>query len=164
MARDEPFSTPRVTASNLISVSQENRVAILFGPEDRGLTNEDLRYCDELVTIPTSEFASLNLAQAVMILCYELFCAGQKEPKKSLPRLAKRHELDGMYEQLKEILVRISYLNPENPDYWMNKLRKFFTRMQIRAGEVSMIRGICRQIDWYGKKCFQDGKDSRDKE
>ncbi|MBW2564903.1 MAG: RNA methyltransferase, partial [Deltaproteobacteria bacterium] len=73
------------------------------------------------------------------------------------PRLANRHELDGMYDQLKDILVKISYINHENPDYWMNKLRYFFTRMQLRAREVSIIRGICRQINWYGKKRYEDG-------
>ncbi|MDP3285979.1 MAG: hypothetical protein Q8M56_16230 [Desulfobacterales bacterium] len=62
-----------------------------------------------------------------------------------------------MYDQLKEILVRINYINPENPDYWMNKLRRFFTRLELRAREVSIIRGICRQIDWYGRKCYKEG-------
>ncbi len=62
-----------------------------------------------------------------------------------------------MYEQLKEILIRISYIHPDNPDYFMNSFRQFFTRLQFRAKEISIIRGICRQIDWYGKKCYQDG-------
>jgi tRNA/rRNA methyltransferase len=66
-----------------------------------------------------------------------------------------------MYDQLKDILVRINYINPENPDYWINKLRRFFSRLQLRAKEVSIIRGICRQIDWYGKKCYKDGKNMR---
>ncbi len=62
-----------------------------------------------------------------------------------------------MYDQLKDILVRINYINPENPDHWINGLRRFFNRLQLRAGEVSIIRGICRQIDWYGGKSFKDG-------
>ena len=53
--------------------------------------------------------------------------------------------------------MRIDYIRPENPDYWMNKLRRFFSRMQLRAGEVSIIRGICRQINWYAGKCHRDG-------
>ena len=52
-------------------------------------------------------------------------------------------------DQVKDLLVRIDYILPDNPDYWMNKLRRFFTRLQLRAGEVSIIRGICRQVDWY---------------
>ncbi len=150
-------ATPGPMARELVSLSGENRVALLFGPEDRGLTNEELRLCHRLVNIPTAQFSSLNLGQAVMVLCYELFKATLPEPKPFKPRLASRHELDGMYAQVKEILVRINYIQPENPDYWMNKLRHFFSRMQLRAAEVSIIRGICRQINWYAGKCHADG-------
>ncbi len=152
-------NTPSKLAQKLVPISIENRIAILFGPEDRGLSNEDIRYCHALVNIPSAEFSSLNLAQAVMIICYEIFIAGLEKNTETVPRLASRHELDGMYDQLKDILVRISYINPENPDYWINNLRRFFFRFQLRAKEVSIIRGICRQINWYGKKCYEDGQD-----
>jgi len=157
-------NSPSKLAEKLIPVSRENRIAIVFGPEDKGLSNEDIRHCHLLVNIPTAEFSSLNLAQAVMIICFEIFTAGRKENEEFMPRLANRHELDGMYDQLKDILVRICYINHENPDYWMNKLRHFFIRMQLRAREVSIIRGICRQIDWYGKKCYEDGLKEKKKE
>ncbi len=150
--------TPSKLAQMLIPISIENRIAILFGPEDRGLSNEDIRLCHELVNIPTAEFSSVNIAQAAMIICYEIFSAHRKENVEHTPRLANRFELDGMYDQLKEILVRISYINAENPDYWMNKLRHFCSRLKLQAKEVSMIRGICRQIDWYGKKQFDEGQ------
>jgi tRNA/rRNA methyltransferase len=148
---------PSKMAEKLVAISRSNRVAIVFGPEDRGLSNEDIRLCHQLVNIPTAQFASLNLAQAVMVMCYEMFTAGAGAGEEFSPRLAARHELDGMYDQLKDILVRISFINPENPDYWLNNLRHFFSRLQLRAKEVRVIRGICRQIDWYGKKCFQEG-------
>ena len=151
-------SRPAAMARRLIPLSRENRIAVVFGPEDRGLTNEELRLCHELVNIPTADFSSLNLAQAVMVLCYELHQAGRESVPEFAPRLATRHELDGMYDQLREILVRISYLNPENPDYWLHKLRQFFTRLQLRAREVSIIRGICRQVNWYAGKCYEDGR------
>lgn len=150
--------SPAVLAEELIPLSVHNAIAIVFGPEDRGLTNEDIRYCHELVNIPTADFSSLNLAQAVMILCYALFSAGRERAGEFVPRMATRHELDGMYEQLKDILVRIDYIKPDNPDYWIDKLRRFFTRVQLKAREVSIIRGICRQMDWYARKCFEDGK------
>jgi len=149
---------PSVLARRLIPISRENRIAVVFGPEDRGLINDELRLCHELVNIPTAEFSSLNLAQSVIVICYELYLAGREGNDAFAPRLATRHELDGMYDQLKDILVRISYLNPENPDYWMHKLRQFFTRLQLRAREVSLIRGICRQVDWYAGKCYRDGQ------
>jgi len=156
------IESPAKLARELIPITRNNTVAVLFGPEDRGLTNEDIRLCQWLVNIPTAEFSSLNLAQAVMVICYELFCANRQTRGAYAPRLANRHELDGMYEQVKEILVRINYINPENPDYWMAGIRRFFTRLQLRAKEVSIIRGICRQIDWYAGKCFEDGRKKRE--
>lgn len=156
------INSPLMLAQRLIPISKENRIAILFGPEDRGLSNEDIRHCHVLVNIPTSEFSSLNLAQAVMIMCYEIFTAGREANEEFIPRLADRHELDGMYDQLKDLLVRIDYINPENPDYWMNNLRHYFTRMKLRAKEVNIIRGICRQVDWYAKKCFENGQKQKD--
>ena len=151
------IQSPEKLAEQLVPISRENRVAVLFGPEDRGLSNEDLRRCHALVNIPTAAFSSLNLAQAVMVIAYALYRTGLKDPVPFAPKLANRHQLDGMYAQLKDILVRISYINPENPDYFMNNLRHFFTRLQLRAREVSIIRGICRQIDWYAGKCYRDG-------
>ena len=148
-------------APKLIPIAQDNQVGLLFGPEDRGLTNEDLRLCHSLVNIPTQEFSSLNLAQAVMVICYELRRDRTPKNKPFVPRLANRHELDGMYAQLKDVLVKISYIQPDNPDYFMNNIRQFGTRMRLRAKEVSIIRGICRQINWYGNKRYQDGLKNR---
>ena len=153
--------SPAKLAQQLISISHQNQIAILFGPEDRGLTNVDIRFCDMLVNIPTADFSSLNLAQAVMIICYELFCFSRDKPGGFAPRLANRQELEAMYEQLKDVLMRISFINPANPDYFMNNLRHFGSRIQLRAKEVSIIRGICRQIDWYGRKRYQDGLKKR---
>lgn len=149
--------TPAAMAEKLTAVSQQNRVALVFGREDRGLSNADLRLCHELVNIPTAEFSSLNLAQAVMIMCYECFKASVPGKDGFVPRLASRHELDGMYSQLRDILVRISYLQPENPDYWMNHIRNFFTRLQLRAKEVRIVRGLIRQVSWYAEKRYRDG-------
>jgi tRNA/rRNA methyltransferase len=148
-------------AQKLAPISKKNQVGLLFGPEDRGLTNADIRLCHELVNIPTAEFSSLNLAQAVMVVCYELRRCNQPGGQTFVPRLANRYELDGMYAQLKDILVRISYIQPDNPDYFLNNLRHFGTRLKLRAKEVSIIRGICRQIDWYGKKCYREGQQER---
>jgi tRNA/rRNA methyltransferase len=154
--------TPSKLAKKLIPISIENRIAMLFGPEDKGLSNEDIRYCHELVNIPTTGFSSLNLAQAVMIMCYAFFTEGRDSNQEFVPKLASRHELDGMYDQLRDILIRISFINTENPDYWMNNLRHFFTRLQLRAKEVNIIRGLCRQVDWYARKCYEDGQRKKD--
>ena len=146
---------PRQLAAELIPISRRNDVALLFGPEASGLANEHLRYCDVLVTIPTAEFSSINLAQAVMIMVYEIFTAASEKREGFTPRLATRGELEAMYAHLRETLVKISFINPENPDYWMESIRRFFSRMQLRGRDVHLIRGICRQIDWY---CFKRQK------
>ncbi|MGB5984419.1 MAG: RNA methyltransferase [Desulfobacterales bacterium] len=148
---------PDTMARKLMPLTAKNHIALVFGPEDRGLTNAELRRCHDLVTIPTAEFSSLNLAQAVMVMVYELHRASLKPRTNFAPRLATRHELDGMYAQLSMLLTKIDYINPENPDYWMNKIRHFGTRMQLRAKEVSILRGICRQMNWYAGKCYRDG-------
>lgn len=151
------LKSPEVLARNLIPLSANNPVAILFGPEDRGLTNDDLKCCHQLVNIPTVDFTSLNLAQAVMVLCYCLSTAARSDPPPFTPRLAKRIELDQMYAELTATLVEIGYMKPDNPDYWMTRIRRFLARLSLRAGETSIIRGICRQVHRYGDKRYADG-------
>jgi len=146
-----PFIAPRTVAKDIADISQKNKVALLFGPEDTGLANEELRLCHAVVTIPTSrEFTSLNLSHAVMILCYEIFTASAAATiAAATPKLALSSELEGMYGQIKTLLADIEFLNPENPDYWMMHLRRFFTRAGLLSREVKIIRGICRQLAWY---------------
>jgi tRNA/rRNA methyltransferase len=143
------LTNPRDLAQALIPIAQENHVAILFGPEDRGLSNEHLRPCHTIATIPTAQFASLNLAQAVMIFCYDIFLASRLPPQEALPRLANKFELEGMYEHLKAVLTRIGFINPQNPEHWMLNIRRFLSRIPLRARDVRIVRGICRQMDWY---------------
>ena len=143
------MTNPRRLAMELIGISQNNRVAILFGPEDRGLSNEQLRYCHTIATIPTARFSSLNLAHAVMIVCYELFTTGTATPLQAPPRLANKFELEGMYGHLKDVFLKIGFIDPQNPEHWMLNIRRFLSRLPLRAREVKVIRGVCRQIDWY---------------
>lgn len=153
----QTLRTPRTMAEELVPLSQENRIALLFGPEDRGLTNEDLRFCHMLVNIPTFEFKSLNLAQAVMVLCYEIFNAALDKTPAATPKIANRHELDAMYAGLKDTLIAIDFINHENPDYFMFNIRQAFNRLKLKSREVQIIRGLIRQVNWYGKKRYEDG-------
>lgn len=143
------LTTPRLLAQDLISLSSRNKVAILFGPEDRGLSNDHLRLCHTIATIPTALFSSLNLAQAVMIVCYEIFLASGKQIPPVSPRLANKFELEGMYGHLKDVFMKIGFIDPQNPEHWMLNIRRFLSRLPLRAREVKVIRGVCRQIDWY---------------
>jgi len=152
------LTTPRSLATELISISKENDTAILFGPEDKGLSNEHLQFCHTIVNIPTSEFSSLNLAQAVMIVCYEIFQAAENRSESKAPRLANSFELEGMYDHLMDVLMKIGFLNPQNPERWMWNVRRFLSRQPLQAVEVRVIRGICRQIDWYADQMVKKAK------
>ncbi len=143
------LTEPRTLAQQLIPVTQLNQAAILFGPEDRGLSNAELKYCHTITTIPTAQFTSLNLAQAVMIICYELFMATRDVAGESIPRMANKFELEGMYDHMKQVLMKIGFIDPQNPEHWMLNIRRFLSRIPLRARDVRIIRGICRQIDWY---------------
>ena len=145
--RNDYFS-PREMAARLVSISTANDVALLFGPENWGLTNDELPFCHALVTIPTGDCSSLNLAQAVMVMAYELFTAGAAKPRHP-PRLANSRELESMYAMLKESLVKINFISHQNPEHWMFNVRRLFARHGLRAREAQVIKGICRQIDWF---------------
>ncbi|HQL00596.1 MAG TPA: RNA methyltransferase [Smithellaceae bacterium] len=156
-----PFVSPRTAAEAIACVAPKNKVALLFGPEDTGLSNEEIRYCQSVTTIPTSDaFRSLNLSHAVIILSYEIFLALSEKSKTSpvAPKWARSSEIEGMYAQLKTTLAAIGFLRPENPDYWMMHLRRFFSRSGLLAREVKIIRGICRQIDWAAGRSSSNKK------
>ncbi|NLA41433.1 MAG: RNA methyltransferase [Smithella sp.] len=147
-----PFVSPRAEALKIAGLSQNNQIALLFGPEDTGLANDQLRLCHSVVTIPTSrEFSSLNLSQAAMILCYEIFTASPEGgvALQAAQKLALASELEGMYGQIRELLTTIGFLNPQNPERWMLDVRHFFSRARLLSREVKMIRGICRKLEWH---------------
>lgn len=147
-----PLWTPWKAAQRIASLGPHDQVALVFGPEDRGLTNEELRLCQMIVRIPTSGFSSLNLAQAVMVLCYELHKAQEERTQvkeSSRERLANVGELEAMYAHLEETLLKLCVISPSNPRRSMMKVRQFLSRAKLRPQDVRMIRGLCRQIEWY---------------
>jgi len=143
---------PRKMAKEIVGISQNNKVALVFGPEDRGLTNKELTYCDLLVKIPTSDdLRSINLSHAVMIICYEIFTACSEDTSVFTQKLATVAETEAMYDHLKEMFLRIGFIKTQNPDYWMTNVRRLFSRITLLAKDVKIIRGICHQIDLYGR-------------
>ena len=151
--------SPREMAARLIDLSHHNDIALLFGPENFGLTNRELPFCHALVTIPTAECTSLNLAQAVMVMAYELQVARTENPRFQA-RLASTHELETMYAMLQETLVKINYIGQQNPEHWMLNVRRLFNRHGLQARETQVIKGICRQIDWYVRTRPAGGKEN----
>jgi len=144
-------NTPRQMVTTMLPLLRNNQVALLFGPEHRGLTNDDLKYCHLTVTIPTADFSSLNLAQAVAILSHELYYGALYQGKDivALPNMATAHELEGMYAHVEELLNTIGFLRTEDTTYWMRNIRKFLGRIGLRGKEARIIRGFCRQFLWH---------------
>ncbi|MDD5451454.1 MAG: TrmJ/YjtD family RNA methyltransferase [Desulfovibrionales bacterium] len=149
----QALETPRELAGRIVDISQNNRVALLFGPENTGLSNEELRYCHIVTTIPTANFASLNLAQAVMIVCYEILMARMEATSRDriTPHLATSAELEGMYADLQEALLTIGFLKSGEQEYGLNQVRAFLSRVKLLSRETQLIRGLCRQLKWFKK-------------
>lgn len=146
--------TPREVMAQLAPLARNNRVALMFGPESTGLANSELDLCQFMSTIPTMDFASINLAQAVGIHCYELslaFSAASARPLADSD-YANSFELEGMYEHIESALRVTSYLDEYNADYWMRNVRQFLSRVRLKKKEASMIRGMCRKLLWYDAK------------
>jgi len=136
--------TPQSLVERVGTLSSDDKVAILFGSEDKGLTNEELRFADALVSIPTMDFSSINLAQSVMILCYELSRkppSGEKNPF----RLANKQEIGKVHEAIEDLLCAIDLHNPENPDHWPARFRNLLARAGLRAGDTALV------LDFIGK-------------
>ena len=140
--------SPREMVEALLPLLANNQVAIIFGPEDTGLTNEDLKYCQLTSAIPTADFSSLNLAQAVAIHCYELHYAIVHAAKDMhhAPQLATTFELESMYASLEKSLRNIDFINEVSDTYWMSNIRNFFGRMRLTAKDANIIRGISKKF------------------
>ncbi len=148
-------NTPRLVMEQIspLAADPANRIGLMFGPENTGLTNEDLDYCQFSSTIPTADFSSLNLAQAVAIHCYELYmAAGTVQPKSSASvEYANSFDLEGMYGHVTEALSEVTFLDDANQTYWMRSIRQFLGRIRLSKKEASLIRGICRKFLWHSR-------------
>ncbi len=142
---------PRIVMSELAQLLVDgSRAALMFGPESSGLSNEDLDLCQFATIIPTADFSSLNLAQAVAICCYELFMVTSKiAPSGSESSYANSHELEGMYEHIDQALSQIGFIRDTSRSYWMRNIRQFLSRTRIKKKEASLIRGVCRKFLWH---------------
>ncbi len=148
--------TPREVMAELAPLAAGSRVALMFGPENCGLTNADLDCCQFYSSIPTACFASLNLAQAVAIHCYEFFMAiNDCRTRHSEADYANVYDLEGMYAHIEQALTRTTFLRESNHAYWMRNIRQFLGRVRIRKKEASLIRGICRKFLWYADNRMQ---------
>jgi TrmH family RNA methyltransferase len=162
-----PVLDPRRAAGEIIKRSRKQACAVVLGPEQSGLTNDDLARCHALVHIPTApEYGSLNLAMAVQVLCYELRMVSlSQSTTEPLSRAELRDappataaELEGLQAHLERLLTRTGFLHPDHPKQLKLKLRRLFMRAGLDRNEVNILRGALASLDpeRVGRR-FSDG-------
>jgi len=155
-----PLLLPEAAADLMVSEAGDREVAVLFGRERTGLTNDELDRCQWLVNIPTAtEFSSLNLASAVQIISYEIRRAllrGKMEPRSAEDDLgeplASAEDVQRYYEHLQQVLVDTGFLDPGNPRLLMRRLMRLYNRVQLTTNEVNILRGILAAVNQHHKK------------
>jgi len=146
-----PVYTLDMAVPMIYSLAARNKVSILFGREDKGLKNDEIRSCGILLEIPTHPgYPSLNLAQAVMLVCYGLYSAGLNEdPPPPSVKSAPRKETEEMFVHMEEALKTLGY-GAEGGEYLlkaiMRTMRRLYGRTALMQKEVNMLRGIFAQI------------------
>lgn len=146
-----PTMTPRECAARATQEARKGTVALVFGSEKAGLTNDELDRCHALVTIPTNPgYSSLNLAMAVQVLCYELRIAVPAEVPGRAERdtpLASAADLERFFVHLEEVLAASGFLDVDNPRFLMRRLRRLFLRSEPDLNEINILRGILASLD-----------------
>ena len=151
-----PFLTPEALAKKFIPLSMKNSIGLVFGSEREGLTNDELSLCHFYVRIPSVEsFPSLNLAQAVIVVCYELFQASIKIQKKPI-QLAQAEQIERMFEHMEKTLISIGFLDSNHPKRIMRMFRRLFGRSQMDEREVQILHGIWSQVDQQLREKIKD--------
>lgn len=151
-----PCMDAREAALRLVQASADGPVALVFGRERSGLSNSELQHCQVLVQIPAdAEYSSLNLAQAVQVLCYELRMASTaplpQRPRQFPPAAAAERER--FYQHLQDVLEQSQFLNPNNPRYLMRRLRLLFDRTDMDQNELNILRGMLTAIlQWVARE------------
>ena len=148
--------TPRELAADLRALARDGPLSVVFGPEASGLTGSELDLCHSLVHVPTDPAQpSLNLAQAVLLLAYEMRLAAVGKPPPSRGRERGSRAAAGEIEQalgdLRRALLEIGYLDPARPDRILTELRRMVARARPTSREVVVLRGLARQIAWAGR-------------
>lgn len=146
-----PILDPRTAALKITqSAANGQAVAVIFGRERTGLENSELDLCQYQMQIPTNpNFSSLNLAQAVQIICYEIYLASLNNLENySAPReLPENYELEYFYAHLEKILIATQFLDPDKPRFLMRRLRLLYNRAELDRQELNILRGILTAIE-----------------
>ncbi len=149
-----PVQSAEAVAADALARPPGTRVAVLFGRETSGLSNDELMRCHCHLQIPANpQYPSLNLAMAVQVVCYELYKQAQGPAQDAPPAThwdqppATTAQLEGFYAHLEGVLVNGGFLDPDNPGQTMTRLRRLFTRVEMDEKEVQMLRGVLKELD-----------------
>lgn len=145
-----PVKSAEEVAADILARPSGSQVAVLFGREANGLSNEELQACHCHLQIPANpEYPSLNLAMAVQVVCYELFKqTGTVRPEAAWDQApATAAAFDGFMSHLCEVLVNGRFLDPDNPGQTVTRLRRLFLRAGLDEKEVQMLRGVLKELD-----------------
>ena len=153
-ARDRTISWPALTARQCAEKwaalpEPRPKIALVFGRENSGLKNHELDLCHYLLRIPcNNEYSSLNLAAAVQVVCYELFCARQTPVQSEAgwgeAPPANAEQMEAFYVHLEQTIADIGFLHPERSKSIMRRLRRIYNRIQLDTKELDILRGILR--------------------
>lgn len=149
-----PLLNPRECGEKTFQEAASHKVALLFGREDRGLTNDELQKCHYHVHIPSNpEYSSLNLATAVQVLAYEVRMASLADEEGNLPPLTDwdqppvtAGDLEYFHEHLAETMADLKFYDPENPKQLITRMRRLFNRVRMDEMEVSILRGLLSAV------------------
>ena len=135
------FAPREASAEISFKIKQNHKIAILFGPENHGLNNQDLLLAHALIQIPTqANYHSLNLAAAVQIVAYELLLASQSSPLATIP------ELEGFYSQLEQVSEETGFFFFFRPGQLMERFRRLFNRAGLDQVEINILRGFLKAV------------------
>jgi len=148
----EHAQTPREFAPRLLAAAEKAKVALVFGREDNGLSNEDIQLCTHMMRIPsTTKYASLNLSQAVMVCCYELYImSGLWEPVVEKSAEAPSAMRARMYDLWRSALLTIGFMKEEKADHMMLGLKRVLGRGMLTINDIRILTGMARQTRWAG--------------
>ena len=147
-----PEFDPAACADELLALGDDDRAALVFGREHSGLTNDELQVCNAMVSIPTNPgFASLNLAAAVQVICYELYNRGRDARAATVndndDRAATSAEVEGYFAHLQRVMLLTGFLDPKQPGMIMPRLRRLYLRSELTQTEVNILRGILTAVE-----------------
>lgn len=144
--------SPRTMAQRVAQVAPQGKVALVFGREGSGLTTDEIDLSQLIVRIPTSpKQPSLNLAQAVLLLCYEVFGAALNPPEPAKAQLAEQEALKQFFDDLREYIFRIGFADEKRLPYAIRRFRRLLHKADLTPGEVQFLRGFLHQSRWYAQ-------------